>query len=102
MTFPKKKMVKLKDFSSKKKSSILLIGFFHNKIPLFSFCKKITIKLLKILHFSEGLSINEKIGNFLWKISIKVCVCLNKFLQNIGLTSFGLPVKTEENFQKSR
>ena len=62
--------------------------FFHNKIPLFASCKKITIKLLEILDFSQGLSINEKIGNVLWKISIKVCVCLNKFLQNIGLTSF--------------
>ena len=47
------------------------IEILHNKIPLFAFCKKITIKLLKILDFSD-----EKIGNFLWKISIKVCVFL--------------------------
>jgi len=50
------------------------IEIFHNKISLFAFCKKITIKLLKILDFSEGLSINKKIGNVLWKISINICL----------------------------
>ena len=77
------------------------IQIFHNKIPLLTFCKKIAIKLLKILDFSEGLSINEKIGNFLCKISIKACVCLNKFLQNIVRTSIHVNLrnlKKNDNF----
>ena len=55
-----------------------LLRFFHNKIPLLSFCKKNYNKIAKNHWFSKGLSTKEKIMENLNKRHKSVCFFWSK------------------------